>query len=310
MNIVPVIFAFDNNLNEAAAVCFYSLLKNSNKDTFYRIHILHSPVIKLDEKYLKRVTDLYDNCEILFHPVDQTFEEAYEIRHVTKATYYRLLIPLLFPQYDRVIYADVDIIFRRDLNDAYNIDFGDNYLAACLDMGMNSFDMDHINTLKIVKQWEYIQAGFIVMNLELIRRDSLVDKFIAEASQNYKYQDQDILNVVCHNRIKYLEPYWNVNDGAYIRFYGEKDILPEWITEESIEEAKEHGNIHYSGYKPWNGFSVAFDIWWEYYRKSPIFDEQRYFKFFFDKTMFLDSLSLWKRIKCVVRFFKNGRYKC
>lgn len=310
MNIVPIVFAFDNNLIEAAGVCFYSLLKNADKETFYKIHILHSPDTRLEEERLMKITEDFDNCKIEFHPVDNTFETAYEIRHVTKATYYRLLIPLIFPQYDRVIYSDVDIIFQRDLSAAYRSNLGDNYIAACLDMGMNSFGLDHVKTLGVVKQWEYIQAGFIVMNLDQIRKEGIVPQFIEKSKNNYKYQDQDILNVVCHGKIKILRPYWNVNDGAYIRFYGEKELIPEWITAEDISESKSHGNIHYSGYKPWNGFSVAFDLWWEYYRHSPFYDEKRYFKFFFDKTNFLDSLSLWKRLKGVVRFFKNGRYKC
>lgn len=310
MNIVPIVFAFDNNLIEAACVCFTSLLINADKETFYDIRILHSPDVKLDEERLMSIPSTFNNCSITFHKVNDTFENAFEIRHVTKATYYRLLIPELFPQFDKVIYADVDIIFRLDLWEAYNIDLHDCYLAATLDMGMNSFQSKYIESLKVVEPWQYIQAGFVVLNLAKMRRDNLMARFIEESGNNYIYQDQDILNIVCAGKIKLLPPCWNVNDCAYIKFFDKSFSRPKWISESDIEKAKEHGNIHYSGYKPWNGYSVAFDIWWEYYRKSPIFDENRYFKFFFDKTMFLDSLSLWKRIKCVVRFFKNGRYKC
>ena len=54
--------------------------------------------------------------------------------------------------------------------------------------------------------------------------------------------------------------------------------------------------------------SLSYD-YGEYYRKSPFYDEQFYFKFFFDKTMLLESLTLWKRIKILIRYFVYGRYK-
>lgn len=309
MNIIPIVFAFDNNLIEAAGVCFSSLLMNAEPDTFYNIHILHSPNVNLDEERLISVADHYKNCSISFHKVNDTFEDAFEIRHVTKATYYRLLIPDIFPQYEKVIYADVDIIFRLDLSDVYAIDLSGNYIAATLDIGMNNYEGKYVASLPGVKEWEYIQAGFILMNLENIRKDNIVSRFIQSASNNYKYQDQDILNIVCAGKIKLLPPCWNVNDCAYIQFFQNQCNLPVWISREDIETAKKTGNIHYSGYKPWNRYSVAFDIWWEYYRKSPLYDEKRYFKFFFDKTMLLDSLTLWKRVKNLIRFFLHGRYK-
>lgn len=42
MNIIPIAFAFDNNLIMPAAVAFTSLLKNAAPETFYDIYILHS----------------------------------------------------------------------------------------------------------------------------------------------------------------------------------------------------------------------------------------------------------------------------
>ena len=87
------------------------------------------------------------------------------------------------------------------------------------------------------------------------------------------------------------------------------ELLPKSISTQDCDYARKMGNIHYSGYKPWQRYSIGFDIWWEYYRKSPFYDEQFYFKFFFDKTMLLESLTLWKRIKILIRYFVYGRYK-
>jgi hypothetical protein len=83
-------------------------------------------------------------------------------------------------------------------------------------------------------------------------------------------------------------------------------ILKIWSNEE-IENALEKGIVHYNGQKPWKGVCINFDIWWEYYRKSPFYDAQFYLDFFNDKQNELDKLSLVKRIKLLIRFFVYGR---
>lgn len=307
MNVVPIAFAFDNNIITAACVCLSSLMMNADKDTFYDIFILHSKDVGLKKEELDKIPATYSNCQIHYMTVDGSFDSAYEIRHVTKATYYRLLLPDLIEKYDKIIYADVDIIFRMDLWDVYRQNICEFYLAATYDIGLNQ-DEKHLKQLGLLR-WQYAQAGFLILNLKKLREEHMVDKFKELSKNNYKYQDQDILNISCKNRIKFLLPCYNVNDCALIYMYWYPHLLPKNISEEDKEYARKNGNIHYSGYKPWKRYSIAFDIWWEYYRKSPFYDEQKYFKFFFDKTMLLDSLTFWKRLKIFIRYFVYGRYK-
>lgn len=307
MNTIPIVFAFDNNIIMPACVCLSSLLMSADRDTFYDIFILHSSHVDLKKDDLDRIPQFYPNCKLRYLKVDDSFETAYEVRHVTKATYYRLLIPNIIKDYDKVIYADVDIIFRLDLWNAYNQDLTGFYVAATYDIGMNQDDK-YLSSLGVEK-WQYLQAGFVVLNLEEMRKDNMVAKFRVLAKNNYKYQDQDILNISCKGKIKFLLPCYNVNDCALIFMYWHPEQLPDTMSIEERVFACRYGNLHYSGYKPWKRYSIAFDVWWEYYRKSPFFDEQKYFKFFFDKTMLLESLTLWKRLKMVVRYFVYGRYK-
>lgn len=308
MNIVPIVFAFDNNLIQAACVCISSLMMNAKEDTFYDIFVLHAKDVELQKQDLNKIPNYYKNCRIQYRVVGSEFDNAFEIRHVTKATYYRLLIPNLIPEYDKVIYADVDIIFRLDLADVYNQDLFDYYVAATLDLGLSN-DRKYIESVEGLEVGKYIQAGFAIFNLAKMREDNMVATFQRLAKNNYTYQDQDVLNISCRDKIKYLPPCYNVNDCALIYMYWHTDKLPASYSDADCEYARLYGNIHYSGYKPWKRYSIGFDVWWEYYRKSPFFDEQFYFKFFFDKTMLLESLTLWKRIKILIRYFVYGRYK-
>ena len=53
MNVVPIVFAFDNNLILPACVCISSLMMNAKEDTFYDIFILHSIHVVLKKEVLR-----------------------------------------------------------------------------------------------------------------------------------------------------------------------------------------------------------------------------------------------------------------
>lgn len=309
MNVIPIAFAFDNNLILPACICMSSLLMNAQEDTFYDIFILHSANIELNKTELDRIVGYYKNCRIQYLLVDNTFENAFEIRGITAATYYRLLIPELITQYDKIIYSDVDIIFRMDLSSLYKIDLGDNYIAATLELGMNFTDegKKYINHMKELCLGEYIQAGFVLMNSKVLREENISMQFKKWSDKKLKFQDQDILNIVCKGRIFYLSLEYNMTDYSYLLAVRKPNLINGLFSKDVIHNAIQTGNIHYNGHKPWKKYSVNFDIWWEYYRKSPFFDEKFYFEFFYSRLNELDQLSLWKRIKIVVRYFVYGK---
>lgn len=309
-NIIPIAFAFDNNLTFPASVCISSLLMNACEDTFYDIFILHSQNERLNTELLDKIPASYPNCRIQYRSVGDIFDNAFEIRGITTPAYYRLLIPEIITEYDKVIYSDADIIFRMDLSELYNTDLTAYYLAATKDLGLNLGEdgKKYIAGVSGLTQGQYLQSGFIMLNSEKLRKDDMTARFKKLAKNNYKYQDQDILNIACKDKVLFLPPKYNMTDYSFLYFTKEQKTLEGLFTKEEITEAV-HGNIHYNGHKPWKKFSVNFDIWWEYYRKSPVFDEQTYFDFFYGRLNELDQLSLWKRVKILIRYFVYGRAK-
>lgn len=307
---IPVVFAFDKNLVMPACVCISSLLMNAKKDTSYDIFILHPANQSMTQTDLVKLPEYYDNCKLTFRPVGNEFDNAFEIRGITTPAYYRLLIPEIIPEYDKIIYSDVDVIFRRDLSDLYSIDLAGVYMAATYDVGMNlgKDGVAHINATKGLVLGKYIQSGFILLNSSKLKNDGLVIRFKEEAKKQYKFQDQDILNVVCGKNLKVLPAKYNMTD--YTFYYlnsGDELIKSGYIKDEEISEAKQYGTLHFNGHKPWKSYSINFDIWWEYYRKSPFFDEKFYFDFFYRKINDYDLLPLWKRVKILLRYFIFGR---
>ncbi len=307
---VPIVFAFDHNLIFPACVSISSLLSSAKDSTFYDIYILYPEEDAcFDVSPFERLQDRFKNYSIHFLPVN-LFGGAYEVRGVTKPTYYRLVIPEIIKHYDKVIYADVDIIFRLDLSKIYDVDMSDYYLAATYDLCMNIDEgwRRYVKEELHMEPGRYMQAGFIIMNSKKIREDGLVSVLVGMVEDKYKFQDQDILNIVCAEKIKVLPWEYNMTDYSFYYANRQPELLQNYANSD-VQTALNTGNLHYNGHKPWKKYSVNYDIWWEFYRKSPFYDNHYYFEFFYSRLNEHDNLSLWKRIKILVRFFVFGRRK-
>ena len=309
MNTVPIVFAFDNNLVFPACICLSSLMMSAKETTFYDIFILYPASDGLERKEIDRVQEFYPNCRIQYIAVDDTFTEAFEIRGITTPAYYRLLIPELIPQYDKILYSDVDVIFRSDLYDIYS----STDMQGCLLAGVNS--LSHLVPAYAKYYTEQLKrnprsivySGNLIFNGKQMREEHTTEKLIEHRGQKYMFQDMDILNVVCEGRIKFLSPCFCLSTFiAEQAIYGKEKLTEIW-TDQEIATALSSGIVHYNGQKPWRGWCVNFDIWWEYYRRSPFFDEKFYFDFFYNKLNEHDQLPLWKRVKILLRYFVIGR---
>lgn len=305
MNTVPIVFAFDNAWIKPACVCISSLMMSAHTTTFYDIFIIHSQSEQFNQDALDCIPKIYQNCRIQYIEIGDTFENSFEIRGITTSTYYRLLIPVLIPQYDKVIYSDVDVIFRNDLWNIYNsTDMKNTYVAGVNTLSYLISDLKEYYENELgIDSHAIIYAGNIILNSKYLRENNIVQEFINKSKEKYRFQDMDILNITCSGKITYLPPSFCVTTYFSDFLVNHKDELQKIWTEEDLLEAEKTGTIHYNGQKPWKGYCINFDIWWEYYRKSPYFDPKYYFDFFNKKLNDYDNLTLWKRIKILGRYF-------
>lgn len=301
MNVVPIVFCFDDHLLFSAGVCITSLLENAASNTFYDIFILHDGKAMYPySKYLELLHEKYTNFSIIYRSVGNEFKNAFEVRGITVAAYYRLLIPELIPEYTKIMYHDVDVIFRKDLWDTFNnLDLGSNYVGGVVSPGFLNEKISRKRIKMGLVPEEYILSGNLVFNSELLRRDNIVSQFKKEAKQNYLHQDMDVINLVCKGRISYLSPtFCGTIEIFRMAAIGKEQSV---YLLSDLEEMQRNGIVHYNGPKPWKGWCPNFDIWWEYYRKSVFFDPAYYFKFYTEKYDELDKLGEIKLIKLLLR---------
>ena len=310
MNTVPIVFAFDEKLLMPAGVCLTSLLETADPNTFYDIFILHPERCDFSGSKLMQLSGLFSNCRITLRPV-RDFVGAYEIRGVSEVTYYRLVIPDLIPEYDKILYSDVDVIFREDQAKYYAVDLGDNYLAGVDSAAaLPDKDKQYIRqTLGIEPDEGYFYAGNSLINSALIRRDSLMDIFREKGKLQFRFQDMDIFNLVCNGRILRLPLSCCFTNYMYYCVMLERERMEKAFPKAEIDRALEKGIVHYNGTKPWDAICVNMDLWWDCYRRSIFFDEDFAFHFWDKECTRVERLSLWKRIKLVARYFREGGRK-
>ena len=254
MSYIPIVFSTDHRYVMPAGVAIYSLLASSRGERYDIFVLVGGDVDSDDREQLRKQVESADSgSRITFIEMYDLFANAYETRSITRASYYRLLIPWMIPQYDKIFYSDVDVIFQHGLGELWSTDIGDNYIAG-VNFSTSGILLTNIKRLGLDPE-KYINMGFLLINSKLFRDDNLKDTLLQHANRKYRYQDQDILNIVCKDRIAYLPPKSNCKVSRVDRF--------------GIEEC---GLIHYTGLKPWVCFTCCWERWWEIYKQSIFYD--------------------------------------
>ncbi|MCQ2181886.1 MAG: glycosyltransferase family 8 protein [Bacteroidales bacterium] len=178
-------------------------------------------------------------------------EGVYVNPRYSAAAEYRLMLPELLPDYDKVLYLDCDMVVRNDLAVLFSgTDLGENLLGA------------------VYERKGYFNSGFLLMNLSGMREDETSLKLMKALDTDYlEFPDQDALNMVCKGRVKALPPYCNGIRTFWLPQY--KDEFLNIYSEDDYSDMVSKGNVHYTGGKPWNILTVRFGDWWTEYFSLP-----------------------------------------
>lgn len=273
MRHIPVVFATDNNY-QIALIAIESLLIHAKRDTYYNIYILiDSTFLRESEEGMRKHVDAFGvDCGLTFIQVGNQFDHVtMRIESITRPTYFRLLLPDLLRE-ERCIYLDTDVIVLDDLQELYDTDIADNYIAgikapAYILWEKNS-KKEYCRQASLPDMDQYINAGVLIMNLFQMRTDKIVERFMEKIPLNMQSQDQDIINCVCYEKIYFLPFKYNVMTKyanwqieSYQGIYTQRELVEAW-SNPCI--------IHYADrIKPWNNLNCALgEVWWDICRKS------------------------------------------
>lgn len=256
-----------------AYVMLTSLFINQPKADIH-VYLLHTDLSAQDQSFLE---DLAKNYQYQIHFLAINKEMFPSSLPTTDAwsleTYFRLmLLDILPPEIDRLLYLDVDMIINKPIKELYCTDFEGFYFCACRDMTVTFPFSDIRNEIfkeHIARDFTYFNAGLMLWNIKQLRGKYCFKDYMDLALQlNYQVfaPDQDLLNFMHWKQVKFLDEY------QYDLF--SKMAYNSGIHYEDVK--KETTVIHFAGPKPWEGEYIHYDIeqlWWDYAKRTPFYHE-------------------------------------
>ena len=291
-----IVLASDNGFVQHCAVTMLSILKNNEDVSFY---LLTEGLSLENENKLQLMTKANGGTlKILIVPSEILKRwpmPSYMSDHISVATYYRLFVAELLPNYvNKAIYMDCDIVVRKNIQRLWDTNVEDKALAAVYQYNEWG-DWEHVwDRLEIPREYGYFNAGVILVNLEYWRRNRIQEKLFNYIEKNFEKihsHDQDTLNAVLYKEIFPLDVTWNLMPFFFDQY--SKWTFPIHLSVEDIEKAKrdpavihfvykpkpwEFACIHpyrseyskYLGYTPWRGAKPSFDFrdYWRFKIRS------------------------------------------
>ncbi len=222
-----------------------------------RVHYLHGPDLAETDATLLAQMLASRGAECAFIRIeDDTLAGLPTAGFTGKSTWYRLLLPELLPQLDRVLHLDADLLATDALAPLWATELGEHYVAAVTNVFM-TWHLHRPAELGLAGPEHYFNAGVLLMNLAALRDDDQTNAMLRYARLNadrLDWRDQDTLNVMLGHRRLALHPRWNCMN-ALVDYPHGAEVFGSAV----VEEARRHPALrHYEGpaaNKPWHYMS-------------------------------------------------------
>ena len=245
------------------ATAIASVLRNVGKDTELSFHILTSGLsqeVKGKFYGLKAIKD----CAINFVHVNKDDFKDLPLSSANKLipieSYYRFNLFLGFPELDKILYLDGDMVVLGDITELFNINIDGYCLGMVKDAMINVGSIIHNvkHRLQMPPDSNYFNNGVMLINLKECRKHGAYEKLFSWARNNKDklvWMDQDTVNAALHDKIKEIPEKYNIQ-----LTYRNNHV--------ALNEVEGREVIHYAGpQKPWNtrGMFLSEHFWENYY---------------------------------------------
>ncbi|GAA9341450.1 glycosyltransferase family 8 protein [Helicobacter pylori] len=192
---------------------------------------------------------------------------AFSQKRFSKMILCRFFFASLFPQYEKIIMFDVDTLFVNDISESFFIPLETHYFGAVREKDLIAMNRNSAKDLYELRQMHaksigvadafpdlkeaqilfdnYFNAGFLVLNLKLWRKENLENQligFFLLKNEKLLFNNQDALCFVCRGKILELPYSYNAH--------------PSFLDTPSFPSIEEARMLHFWGDKPWKLLSV------------------------------------------------------
>ena len=293
-NIINIGYTVSNKYANCLAVSMASILKNSGDEEF-NFYILNADMTDENRRkieVLKKIKPF--NIEYVQMNNDD-FKNMSE--GISVVSNYRLKISSLFPNLDKILFLDSDIIALTSLKELYETPLDDYYIASVVDPGVKLQYEYTINDKEKFPDRRF-NTGVMLANLKKWSEDNMEEKLFEGmlwySSVYQTWPDQNVLNMVFKDYIYELPYTYNFcpilyQEGLYQELKFDKINVEElkivhwaggpkpWETNDVLKSLLEVGVPIFVEYPKLDKAKVFMnDIFWEYARLTPYYEDFMY----------------------------------
>lgn len=165
--------------------------------------------VEINEQDKKKIEGL-SNANVLvnvFIQNDNLNSIGNDHPYVSKAALYKFKIAELFPEIDKALYVDSDVIFCENYLSIFEYDLSNQYMAAVRDINIE-FNLKRAGKFN---HEHYYNSGVMLLNFIKIRKDNCTQKLIDYKKNDTEklFMDQDAINSVFGDNAIQLSPKYN-----------------------------------------------------------------------------------------------------
>lgn len=245
-NLIHVSYSLDSKLVYPTYISMLSGLENCNSENLLIYHLLLSHDFNKSEiPFFETLKEKY-TVKIYYYIIPNIFGKMRKWTSGTDCVYYKILLPFMFPDLERIIYLDGDTLIRKDIYEMYNYPFNGSYILGF------PFYMGYIMKRYGIKKPEhYINGGVLLFNIKKIRKDKKdLDLLYETIKKWYKWAflEQDSINFIFYPKIGFLPLKYGIYMiGDKVAFKGlSRFVYSKLNLTEGYEAVKDPALVHFS----------------------------------------------------------------
>lgn len=282
---IGIVYISDEKYAMPTCISMVSLKKNLKPESTAKVYVICDNVrIESQEKFLSLNDERFSvNIIEVDNPSYRELSEScesFEINHVTASALFKLNLCEILKEDDKILYLDGDTLIQGGVEELYNIELDEMYVAAVDDQLDKRIDgKSQMAAQADICAEHYFNSGVMLLNLKRMREDGISGKLMdyRRNGKNY-FMDQDAFNAIMGTN-RYVLPFQYNFFSVCIEYYDVYEISEQFFDGQqgSIEECIKSAEIvHFAGaYKPWKynvpWFSANF---LKYYEISPYAHEK------------------------------------
>lgn len=266
-DIINIYFSCDKNYFEKCIISILSILDTHKTDEELSINIIHSD---LSEKEFSIAKTIKSNCKftINFIPINTDnftkYTENQDMKYLSINAFYRFLIPSVSKADEKkAIYLDCDLLAVSDISELFHQDIN-GYKAGVIEDKIAAYRIKDLN----LKSDKYFNSGVLLLNLDELKKSDLMNEtynYFIKNKGKLEFHDQDILNGIWDNQVKFLDEKFNAQSHCFLR-------MKKRYKKAGVIRINNPVIIHYTGsLKPWMPYCKhrKATLWTKYQQISP-----------------------------------------